>query len=389
MTSIAPTSAVEALVQETAPPAQGSRLDQEPDAAGLPPPLGILDVPLGAIRLTALNPRADVGDLTELQASLGSATAPWLVQFPAVMDRGDGTYELIFGHRRYQAAQAAGWLRLRCVVWPILSPLQIQRMRLLENSHRRPLSPLEQAAALQVLYYLENATALGCGPAAVALLAAPSGPLADKIAPLQQLLQTEGWQATRPPVPWPTVLDRHGIDMSPAARKRLLAVLNVEPDLRPVVAEQGLSASSIRALGRLPGAAQHQVMAAVEETPAVATKIRRIARVVARKGYSLDEALDEARGPGRSPLDTLDPAPDTAGPDAPATADLGLPALSAEAQADVTELLGVGNRLAATLTRLQRAAGNQPITTLPAPWGDYIRTGLALVRQALESYEAR
>jgi hypothetical protein len=52
----------------------------------------------------------------------------------------------------------------------------------------------------------------------------------------------------------------------------------------------------------------------------------------------------------------------------------------------VTELLDMGNRLAAVLARLQREAGDRPITDLPAPWGDYIRTGLALIHQALEPY---
>ena len=184
MSSTAPARVAQALARETmlgghppwaAEPAAGEE--------GLPPPLGIQALPLAVIVLTPLNPRTTLGDLTELQASLGSATAPWMVQFPAVMERGDGTYELIFGHRRYHAAQAAGWSHLRCVVWPPLQPGQVQRMRLLENSHRQPLNPLEQAAALQVLYALENAAALGCGAAAAALLAAPGAALAEKIAP--------------------------------------------------------------------------------------------------------------------------------------------------------------------------------------------------------------
>jgi hypothetical protein len=303
------------------------------------------------------------------------------------MDRGDGTYELIFGHRRYGAAQAAGWQQLRCVVWPLLAPGQIQRMRLLENFHHQPLSALEQAAALQVLYYWENAVAVGCEAAATAvLLAAPAGDLGDKIAPLQQVLDAAGWQPTHPPVTWQTVLDRHGIEMSPAARKRLLAVLNVDPALRPVVQEQGLSPSSIRALGRLPPPAQHQVVAAVQEMPQVAGKIKRISRVVGRKGYSVEEALDEARGPyGNGAADPR------AQPGTPATAREAAPrpsgAVSEQTQADVTDLLGMGNRLAASLARLQHAAGGQPPTALPAPWGDYVRTGLAVIRQALDQYE--
>jgi ParB/RepB/Spo0J family partition protein len=334
------------------------------EAPGLPAPLGIQVIPLAAIVLTRLNPRRDPGDVGELQASLGPETAPWLVQFPAVMECGDGTYELIFGHRRYQAAQAAGWQQIRCVVWPPLTASQLQRMRLLENFHHRPLDALEQAAALQVLYYWENAVALGREAAATALLLAPDAPaLADQVAPLHQLLAEAGWQPTHPPVTWQIVLDRHGIAMSPAARKRLLAVLNVDPALRPVVQAQGLSPSSIRALGRLPPDAQHQVVAAVQETPRVAGKIKRIARVVGRKGYSVEEALDEARGPhgpGDGPL--REEAEGQGG---------GPPGgMSEGAQADVTDLLGMGNRLAAALARLQLEAGGQPPTTLAAPWGD-------------------
>lgn len=355
---------------------------------GLPSPLGMRELPLTTLILSHLNPRPDPGDLRELQTSLGTEQAPWLVQFPAVMDRSDGTYELIFGYRRYRAALTAGWQQMLCIVWPALTPVQVQRMRLLENVHHQPLDTLAAAAALQVLYYTENAVACGCGPAVAALLEEPSASLAAKVPPLHDLLLQTGWQATHPPVTWQVVLDRHGIELSPGSRKRLLAVLNVDPDLRPVVQEQGLSPSSIRALGRLPPEAQHQVLTAVQETPPLAGKIKRIARVVQRKGYTVAEALDEARGPWGE----MD-APDDAAGGSPEASDAGavrgeeagtaLPMVSAQIQSDVTEILSMGNRLASLLARIHHETGGGAITTLPAPWGAYARTGLTLIRQAL------
>jgi hypothetical protein len=165
-------------------------------------------------------------------------------------------------------------------------------------------------------------------------------------------------------------------------------VLNVDPPLRPVVQAQGLSPSSIRALGRLPAEAQHQVMAAVEATPPLAGKIKRIARVVGRKGYTLDEALDEARGPQGRPAAAEAPVGAAAeGAAASRGGPAGAGSVSEQAQADVTDLRGMGNRLAAGLVRLHQEAGGQPLTALPAPWGDYVRTGLTLIRQALDQYE--
>ncbi|MDQ8030867.1 MAG: hypothetical protein REJ50_02540, partial [Bordetella sp.] len=52
------------------------------------------------------------------------------------------------------------------------------------------------------------------------LLADPATSLADKVPPLQELLGQVGWQPTHPAVSWQVVLDRHGLALSPAARKK-------------------------------------------------------------------------------------------------------------------------------------------------------------------------
>jgi hypothetical protein len=88
-----------------------------------------------------------------------------------------------------------------------------------------------------------------------------------------------------------------------------LRVLNIEPALHARVRALGLTEAALVSLGQVTGAsgdgggeysgaeAQEIIVRAVEETPAIARRIRRICRVIRGKGtYTLEEAINEARG---------------------------------------------------------------------------------------------
>jgi hypothetical protein len=188
-----------------------------------------------------------------------------------------------------RTATVAGWTHLWCFVYPPLDPLAAHDMRLRENFHRQPLDPLAEAAALQVLYLLENAESLGIGEQAKETLSSRQEDprsLRSHIAPIGELLLGAGWSPTRPRVPWSEVLDKHGLDLEPGARKRRRRALSLAESLLPAVQKAGFSMRAIEALGTLPPEAQHRVMAAVATKPDVARMVRRIARVVRRKKYA-------------------------------------------------------------------------------------------------------
>jgi ParB family chromosome partitioning protein len=101
----------------------------------------LLNLPTGFIRANADNPRKQLGDLTELAASVASQG---ILQPLVVRRAGRGQYLLLAGHRRLAAAKLAG---LRHV--PVVCrDLDATVVALAENGHRRGLTPVEQARAL-------------------------------------------------------------------------------------------------------------------------------------------------------------------------------------------------------------------------------------------------
>lgn len=88
------------------------------------------------------NPRKDLGDLTELSASIAAQG----VQQPLVVTPADkdGRHTIIMGHRRYAAALKAGLDTLPCIVRKA-GPQEQAELMLVENIQRAGLTPIEEA----------------------------------------------------------------------------------------------------------------------------------------------------------------------------------------------------------------------------------------------------
>lgn len=128
-----------------------------------PTPIYIDAVPIDSIALHPLNPRRDVGDVTELAESLKAVgllepiiTAPWptditgRIRKPAKTDR-----VLLAGHRRLAAARLAGLTGLPAIHRGITtSAAQVEAM-LIENLQRADLTAIEEADAYQALLDLD------------------------------------------------------------------------------------------------------------------------------------------------------------------------------------------------------------------------------------------
>lgn len=104
-------------------------------------------LPLEMLVESPTNPRKNFDNLEELTANVKSEgiLSPLLVRSLA-----EGKYEIVFGHRRFRAAKAAGLSVVPVDVRP-LTDVQVLEAQVTENVQRRNLHPLEEAEAYQRL----------------------------------------------------------------------------------------------------------------------------------------------------------------------------------------------------------------------------------------------
>jgi len=121
----------------------------------------IVAIPVDRIDPHPLNPRHDLGDLTELVRSI---KAQGIRQNLLVVRNGErvvddevsggirhqGRYTAVIGHRRLAAAKLAGLTTVPCVVDDLGESEQLELM-LVENVQRTDLSPIEEAEGYQGL----------------------------------------------------------------------------------------------------------------------------------------------------------------------------------------------------------------------------------------------
>jgi ParB/RepB/Spo0J family partition protein len=105
-------------------------------------------VPLSRLAAHPENIRDDVGDVTELAASI---EAQGILQ-PLVVIPGDGgQYFIVAGHRRLAAARVAGLVSVPVVVRRDITGDQVLAAMLTENLQRANLNPIEEAKAFRKL----------------------------------------------------------------------------------------------------------------------------------------------------------------------------------------------------------------------------------------------
>jgi len=151
----------------------------------------LIDIPADAIVLSAANVRTDGDtDLAGLTASLTYGYA----QRPCLTPIGDGHYTVLTGERRVRAALAAGWTTIPALVEDAPDPIATHTRRLLENLHRRDLSPLDEARALKLGWLCANALAIDQADAAQTALHTALNPAAALTA-IQTLLDGTAWSA--------------------------------------------------------------------------------------------------------------------------------------------------------------------------------------------------
>lgn len=105
-------------------------------------------IPVGLLEHHPENPRKDLGDLTELTASIKKNGI--MQNLTVVPDMDNSKYLVVIGNRRLEAAKAAGLIQLPCVVKDLDHKEQISTM-LEENMQRADLTVYEQAQGFQMM----------------------------------------------------------------------------------------------------------------------------------------------------------------------------------------------------------------------------------------------
>jgi ParB family transcriptional regulator, chromosome partitioning protein len=108
----------------------------------------LTELPLGQIEPDPHQPRKELGDLTELKASIGSVG---FAQPIVVRIVGFERYQIIMGERRFTAAKELGLPRIPAIVRASLEEHQRLELQLVENLHRKDLNPLEEAESFRRL----------------------------------------------------------------------------------------------------------------------------------------------------------------------------------------------------------------------------------------------
>lgn len=108
-------------------------------------PIGRM-IPIEDIEPNPGQPRQEIGDLSELVASVREKG----ILEPLLVRARDGRFQIIAGERRYRAAMEAGLAELPCIIRET-SDAEMMELALIENLQRKDLHPLEEADGFKVL----------------------------------------------------------------------------------------------------------------------------------------------------------------------------------------------------------------------------------------------
>ena len=338
-------------------------------------PQKLITIALEDIQTTRKNPRSDLEEddaLHGLAASLGDHPLN-MVSPPSLEQAEDGTYHILAGERRIQAARLAGWTNISCLVRPALDPEQAHYLRLVENLHRKDLHPLDRAAALKIQWLFANASEMDLEQEARTILARDQTPQTT-LEELSVLLSDHDFAPTHPAVTWDEVLDRLGVDLSPARRKKLMQILGVDSRVQKRARETEITEAALRSMGQLEPDQQARVMEEIEDDPEMAKRVRRISNAVRNHEYELEDAISEAKG-YVEPLEQKHHYAPEEGDDIlnDQTMDVVLAWLDSATQAQEAS-----ENLAALLAEVEE---------LSTPWAEYVVEATSLLQEAVAPFQ--
>ncbi|MBN2346119.1 MAG: ParB/RepB/Spo0J family partition protein [Candidatus Aminicenantes bacterium] len=106
----------------------------------------IRNIPVDKIFPNQMQPRRDMGDLSELADSIRENG----IIEPIIVKPRDGNFEIIAGERRYRAAKEAGLREVPCIEHDVPENEALE-MSIIENIQRKDLHVIEQATSIRSL----------------------------------------------------------------------------------------------------------------------------------------------------------------------------------------------------------------------------------------------
>jgi ParB/RepB/Spo0J family partition protein len=344
--------------------------------------LTLKKIPFEKILSTRRNPRSDLETdpstssgqaLQGLVISLGNEKDPRLVGPPVVEQLDNDRYRILAGERRVQAAQLAGWQSIDCLVRPCLDPVTAHTLRLVENLHRQPLHPLDKAAALKISWLSTNAEAMNLTDETREILELEQLPH-ETLSQLADLLESHGFIPTHPAVSWDQVLDDLGLELNPASRKKLLRVLTIAPTVQTQVRELDVTEAALRSLGQMDAEDQETLVKELSQNPDLTRRVRRISHAVRKHGYSVDQAIAEAKG---QVVDEISEAEDLDGEE--------INILDDPTMDTVLQLLDAANQVIIACQELETLLKERSPKELIPPWGEYTTDSIEMIRNAINA----
>lgn len=275
--------------------------------------LQVHEIPIGLITPDPGQPRREF-EPEKLLALAESIRAQGIHQ-PLHVVVVDDRYQIEDGERRWRAARIAGLERVPVLVKGRQQGWLATRLhQVLTNALQEPLTPLEDAQALYLLWlgYQVEALEVEQGIKGVELVAGtPVEQIAALSARLCALAEAETVAAYagsgRVRVSWQAVLEGCGRgDWSADRRKKHLTLLRIEPEVQAALAGVEVSGRTLRALAILAPEAQQELVAATHAESGEAGL-----------GAALRAALERAREYGDEPTfwprETEDELPAAAG----------------------------------------------------------------------------
>ncbi len=106
----------------------------------------IREIPISEIHHSSLQPRREIKNLDELVRSIKEKG----ILQPVLLRKSKEGYELVYGHRRFEAAKLAGLEKIPAVIRE-LSDREVLELAIIENVQREDLNPIEEALAYKKL----------------------------------------------------------------------------------------------------------------------------------------------------------------------------------------------------------------------------------------------
>ncbi len=109
-------------------------------------PIGRM-IPIDRLELNPDQPRVEIGDLSDLVASIREKG---ILEPLLVRPQGDGRFLIISGERRYRAALIVGLREIPCIEMDV-DDRAVAEIALIENLQRKDLTPFEEAQGYKLL----------------------------------------------------------------------------------------------------------------------------------------------------------------------------------------------------------------------------------------------